>query len=48
MAAVEFEVKDKLISKLISTNDDLMFQIRTMKTVLQVPRLRQQMNYYDF
>lgn len=41
-------MQDKLIEKIGAAGKEMEFQIKTLKTLVQVPRLRNQMRFYDF
>ena len=47
LVELELKVKDHIIPKLQTLPEDLRTQMKTIMTVMTVPRLRNQLNIYD-
>ena len=48
ISQLELKVKEAIIQKQTGSHDDMTFQIKTLKTAIGIPRVRNQMRFDDF
>ena len=48
LAQLEFRVKDAIIKKMTVDQESMKFEVKSLKTVIEVPRLRNEMKNFDF